>query len=49
MLFRALDRERVNVTYPGEQSIRMVAHRHIDSSDLDEALSRVYNAVKHLK
>ena len=48
-LIGALDREGIKVTYPGEQSIRMVTHRHIDSSDVDEALSRVSKVVKNLK
>ena len=33
--------EGVLVTYPGQQSLRMVTHRHISASDIDEALSRV--------
>ena len=33
--------EGVLVTYPGQQSLRMVTHRHISSSDIGEALSRV--------
>ena len=48
-LIGALDREGVKVTYPGQQSIRMVTHRHIDSADVDEALGRVSNVVKGLK
>ena len=45
----ALDREGVKVSYPGEDTIRMVTHRHIDSADVDEALTRVSNAVKQLR
>ncbi len=48
-LISALDREGVKVTYPGQQSIRMVTHRHIDSADVDEALGRVSNVVKGLR
>jgi len=33
--------EGVLVTYPGQQSLRMVTHRHISASDIDEALTRV--------
>ena len=36
-----LAHEGVQVTYPGQQSLRMVTHRHISASDIDEALSRV--------
>ena len=36
-----LANEGVLVTYPGQQSLRMVTHRHISASDIDEALSRV--------
>ena len=36
-----LAHEGVLVTYPGQQSLRMVTHRHISASDIDDALSRV--------
>ena len=36
-----LANEGVLVTYPGQQSLRIVTHRHISASDIDEALSRV--------
>ena len=42
-----LDREGVKVTYPGERSIRMVTHRHIDGDDVEDALGRVSRSVKH--
>ena len=45
----ALERQEVKVTYPGQRSIRMVTHRHIDGSDVDEALVRVSKVVKQLK
>ena len=45
----ALDREGVKVSYPGEHTIRMVTHRHIDSGDVDETLSRVSNVAKQLR
>jgi threonine aldolase len=45
----ALDREGVKVSYPGVQSVRMVTHRHIDGSDIDEALVRVSNVVRQLR
>ena len=48
-LIGALDREGVKVSYPGQQSVRMVTHRHIDNSDVQETLSRVSAAVKQLK
>ena len=40
-VINALADEGVLVTYPGQQSLRMVTHRHISTSDIDEALSRV--------
>ena len=40
-VINALADEGVLVTYPGQQSLRMVTHRHISASDIDEALSRV--------
>ncbi|PKB68802.1 MAG: low-specificity L-threonine aldolase [SAR202 cluster bacterium Io17-Chloro-G4] len=45
----ALDHEGVKVSYPGEHTIRMVTHRHIDSGDVDDALSRVSNVAKGFK
>ena len=45
----ALDREGVKVSYPGEHTIRMVTHRHIDSGDVDETLSRVSDVAKQLR
>ena len=47
-LISALDREGVKIGSPGPQAIRMVTHRHISSDDVEEALSRVSNAVKEL-
>jgi threonine aldolase len=48
-LISALAREGVKVTYPGQQSIRMVTHRHIDSAEVDEALGRVSAVVKQMR
>jgi threonine aldolase len=48
-LISALAREGVKVTYPGQQSIRMVTHRHIDSAEVDEALGRVSSVVKQMR
>ena len=45
----ALAEEGVLVTYPGQQSLRMVTHRHIDSADIDDALGRVSSVVRQLK
>jgi len=45
----ALAREGVKVTYPGKQSVRMVTHRHIDSADVADALSRVASVVKQMR
>ena len=45
----ALAEEGVLVTYPGEQSLRMVTHRHIDGADVDDALGRVSSVVRQLK
>lgn len=45
----ALDRDGVKVSYPGEHTIRMVTHRHIDSGDVDDALSRVSNVAKQMR
>jgi threonine aldolase len=38
----------VLVTYPGEQSVRMVTHRHISGDDVEEALSRTSKVVREL-
>jgi threonine aldolase len=45
----ALAREGVKVTYPGQQSIRMVTHRHIERAGVEEALGRVASVVKELR
>ena len=45
----ALDRQGVKVSYPGQQSVRMVTHRHIDNADVQETLTRVSTATKQLK
>ena len=47
-VINALSEEDVLVTYPGQQSLRMVTHRHISSSDIDEALSRVSKVVRQM-
>ena len=39
----------VLVSYPGEQSIRMVTHRHIAGEDVEEALSRTSKVVRELQ
>ena len=39
----------VMITYPGEQSVRMVTHRHISGEDVEEALSRTSKVVRELK
>ena len=48
-LISALAQEGVQVSSPGPQSIRMVTHRHIESADVEEALSRVSKAVRELR
>jgi threonine aldolase len=48
-LISALAQEGVKVTYPGQQSIRMVTHRHIGSAEVDEALGRVSAVVKQMR
>ncbi len=48
-VIRALEQEEIKISYPGVQSIRMVTHRHIDSVDVDEALSRVNKVVTELR
>ena len=45
----ALDREGVKVSYPGEHTIRMVTHREIDSSEIDDALARISDVAKGFK
>ena len=45
----ALAEEGVLVTYPGQQSLRMVTHRHIAGADIDDALGRVSSVVRRLK
>ena len=45
----ALDREGVKVSYPGKRTIRMVTHREIDSSEIDDALARISNVAKGFK
>jgi threonine aldolase len=45
----ALSREGVLVSSPGKRSIRMVTHRHVDSADIDEALSRTSRVVSELR
>ncbi len=47
-LTAALDREGVNVSSPGPNSIRMVTHRHISIEDVDEALGRVSRVMSEL-
>ena len=39
----------VLVSYPGEQSVRMVTHRHISAEDTEEALSRTSRVVRELQ
>ena len=48
-LIGALDQEGVKVSYPGQQSIRMVTHRHVDSAHVQETLTRVSAAARQLK
>jgi threonine aldolase len=48
-LIAALGREDVLVSSPGKHSIRMVTHRHIVGTDIDEALSRVAQVWGELK
>ena len=48
-LIAALNRNGVQVSYPGKQSIRMVTHRHITPEDIEEALSRTSAAVRELR
>ena len=45
----ALKRHGVLVSYPGKQSVRMVAHRHITPEDIEEALSRTSATVRELQ
>ena len=48
-VINALAEEGVLVTYPGQQSLRMVTHRHIDGADVDDALGRISSVVRQLK
>ena len=48
-VINALAEGGVLVTYPGQQSLRMVTHRHIDGADIDDALGRVSSVVRRLK
>ena len=48
-VINALAEEGVLVTYPGQQSLRMVTHRHIDGAAIDDALGRVSSVVRQLK
>ena len=48
-LIAALKNQGVLVSYPGQQSIRMVTHRHISPEDIEEALSRTSAAVRELR
>ena len=44
----ALREDGVLVSHSREQSLRMVTHRQVDSSDVDEALARVNGTVRRL-
>ena len=46
---KAMDTAEVQVSYPGERSVRMVTHRHISGDDVEEALSRTSKVVRELK
>lgn len=46
---KAMADAEVLVSYPGEQSVRMVTHRHISGDDVEEALSRTSKVVRELK
>ncbi|MCS5669854.1 MAG: beta-eliminating lyase-related protein, partial [Dehalococcoidia bacterium] len=46
---KAMNTAEVQVSYPGERSIRMVTHRHISGDDIEEALSRTSKVVRELK
>jgi len=46
---KAMGAAGVQVSYPGEQSIRMVTHRHISSEDVEETLSRTSHVVRELR
>ena len=46
---KAMAGDGVLVSYPGEQSVRMVTHRHISSDDAEEALSRTSKVVRELQ
>ena len=44
----ALREDGVLVSHSREQSLRMVTHRHVTSTDVDEALSRVNGTIRRL-
>ena len=46
---KAMATAEVQVSYPGERSVRMVTHRHISGDDVEEALSRTSKVVRELK
>ena len=46
---KAMKDAGVLVSYPGEQSVRMVTHRHISSEDVEETLSRTSKVVRELQ
>ena len=46
---KAMTDAEVLVSYPGEQSVRMVTHRHISGEDVEEALSRTSKVVRELR
>ena len=46
---KAMAEAGVLVSYPGEQSVRMVTHRHISAEDTEEALSRTSRVVRELQ
>ena len=46
---KAMAEADVLVSYPGETSVRMVTHRHISGSDIEEALSRTSKVVRALQ
>ena len=48
-MISALEQEKIKVSYPGKQSIRMVTHRHISGEDIEEALSRTSKAAAVLQ
>lgn len=46
---KAMGEAGVQVSYPGERSVRMVTHRHISSEDVEETLSRTSSVVRELR